>query len=307
MTRVHTWQLFGLSVLVWGTTWYAITFQVGRVDPEVGVAYRFALASLTILSCARFGKLSVSLPARDHVFVALQGSFMYGLAYLCIYHAERYLPSGIVAVGYSASPLISGLCARLLWSAPLTARFVVGGLLGLCGVALLFWREIAVTSASNETVRGALLTMGGVLLSAVGSLAASRNRERGLSFWPALGWGMGYGAATCAVAAWLKDASFTLPTAPSWWISLLHLSLLGSVVAFACFLKLQERIGPGRAGAVGVMTPVLALTVSIALEGYQADLNTAAGVALALLGNVLMLVQAPARTKSATDAHPLRS
>jgi len=299
MTRVQSWHLFSISVLVWGTTWYAITFQVGRVAPEVGVSYRFALASLTILACLRFSQRRERLLLRDHAFVALQGSFMYGLAYLCIYHAERYLPSGVVAVGYSASPLISGLCARLLWSAPLTTRFVVGGLLGLGGVALLFWREIATTSASAETVRGALLTMGGVLLSAVGSLAASRNRARGLPFWPALGWGMGYGACTCALAAWLTGAHFTLPAAPSWWISLLHLSLLGSVLAFACFLKLQERIGPGRAGAVGVMTPVLALSVSIALEGYQADLRTAAGAALALLGNVLMLLQAPAQTKNA--------
>ncbi len=35
--------------VTWGTTWFAITFQIGHVPPEVGVALRFALAGGTIL------------------------------------------------------------------------------------------------------------------------------------------------------------------------------------------------------------------------------------------------------------------
>jgi drug/metabolite transporter (DMT)-like permease len=48
-------------------------------------------------------------------------------------------------------------------------------------------------------------------------------------------------------------------------------------------------VGPGRSATVGVMTPLLALAVSMLLEGYRADAWTAAGVALAALGNALML------------------
>jgi drug/metabolite transporter (DMT)-like permease len=79
------------------------------------------------------------------------------------------------------------------------------------------------------------------------------------------------------------------PTAASWWWSLAYLSVAGTVVAFAGFLTLQQRLGPGKAATVGVMTPVVALAVSTALEGYRPDAHTAAGAALAILGNVLML------------------
>ena len=41
MTRFKTWQLFAVCVLSWGTTWHAITYQLGHNTPEVGVALRF--------------------------------------------------------------------------------------------------------------------------------------------------------------------------------------------------------------------------------------------------------------------------
>ena len=86
----------------------------------------------------------------------------------------------------------------------------------------------------------------------------------------------------------------------SWWLALLYLALAGSVLTFACFLTLQERIGPGPTGSVGVMTPLLALVLSMGFEGFRPDGLTLVGAALALLGNVLML--APGR-----DRRPVES
>jgi len=85
-----------------------------------------------------------------------------------------------------------------------------------------------------------------------------------------------------------------VPTAPSWWLSLAYLAFAGSVLTFACFLTLQDRVGVGAAGTVGVMTPLLALLVSIAFEGFRPDVLTAAGAGLAVAGNALMLI--PARS-----------
>ena len=38
MQRLSNAQLFAVCVLTWGTTWYAISFQIGHTPPEVGVA-----------------------------------------------------------------------------------------------------------------------------------------------------------------------------------------------------------------------------------------------------------------------------
>ena len=95
-----------------------------------------------------------------------------------------------------------------------------------------------------------------------------------------------------------------MPTAPSWWLSLAYLAFAGSVLTFACFLTLQDRVGVGAAGTVGVMTPLLALLVSIAFEGFRPDLLTAAGALLAVAGNALMLIPARSGRRAAPGGAP---
>ena len=289
MNRLATWQLFALCVLVWGTTWYAITWQIAELAPEFGVALRFALAGATILAFAAWRGERLRFGAREHARFALQGAFMYGVSYVCVYHAEQHVVSGLVAVGYSASPLIVSLGARAAFGSPLSARFLAGGLIGLLGVTLIFWPEIARAPAGGGTALGALFTIGAVLLSAVGSLSASRNRHHGLPFWPALGLGMLWGALASTLLALALGRAFVLPGNAAWWLSLLYLALAGSVLTFACYLTLQDRLGPGPAGTIGVMTPLLALVVSLLFEGYRPEPLTFAGAALALAGNVAML------------------
>ena len=38
--------LYAITVLVWGSTWFAITFQLGVVPVEWSLVYRFALAAV---------------------------------------------------------------------------------------------------------------------------------------------------------------------------------------------------------------------------------------------------------------------
>jgi len=291
--RLKTWQLFAICVVVWGTTWHAITYQLFDFSVESGVALRFALAGLAVLAYCRWRGVPLGLSLADHGALALQGVFLYGVSYVCVYHAERFVPSGLVAVGYSAAPLLAGVGAALLFGASLSRRFVFGGLLGLCGVVVIFWTEITRTSGSERAALGALFTVASVLLSAVGSLVASRNRQRGVTLWPAMGFGMLYGAIAAAIVAVALGRGIVLPTAASWWLSLVYLAFAGSILTFACFLTLQDRVGPGPTGTVGVMTPLLALVVSLGFEGFRPDALTAAGAALAVAGNALMLTRAP--------------
>jgi drug/metabolite transporter (DMT)-like permease len=300
--RFRTWQLFAICVLIWGTTWFAITLQIGHLPPEVAVAMRFGLAGGVVLGMCALRGLPMRFGLRDHALLWLQGGFMFGLSYICFYHAEKHVVSGLVAVGSSASALASGIGARLAFGTRLGTRFVLGGLLGIAGVALIFWPEFGIANAAGggndgntdggidgRTALGAALTVAAVVFSAIGSLTASRNRRNGLPFWPSLGFGMLYGAGTAAAVALAQGTSFALPDALSWWLSLIYLSLAGSVMTFACFLTLQERLGPGPSGTVGVMTPLIALLVSLVFEAFEPDAFTFAGAALAVIGNALML------------------
>jgi drug/metabolite transporter (DMT)-like permease len=254
--------------------------------------------------------MNLRFARRDHLLLAFQGLMMFGVSYVCVYHAERHLPSGLVAVGYSAAPLVAGLGAQALFGLPVTARFVGGGLLGLLGVGLMFWPEFGKAAAGvasqaqgagalgaeSSVAAGAAFTVAAVCLSSCGSLAATRNRLRGLPFWPSLGFGMGYGGLATSLIAAGMGHSFMPPALLSWWVSLVYLAVVGTVISFACYLTIQERLGPGPSGSVGVMTPLLALGMSLLFESYRPDALTGAGVLLAVAGNVLMLRRAKAAT-----------
>jgi drug/metabolite transporter (DMT)-like permease len=304
MERLRTWQLFAICVVVWGTTWHAILYQLAAFPAELGVAVRFALAGIGALVAARWRGDRLALSLTDHGALALQGTFLYGLAYVSVYQAERFVPSGLVAVGYSASPLVSGIGAAALFGAPFGRRFVTGGLCGVGGVALMFVPELQRHDGTGDARLGAAFTVVAVLLSAVGSLTASRNRRRGVALLAAIAYGMLYGAVAAAVVGVALRGARTpaLPMAASWWISLLYLAFAGSVLAFACFLTLQDRIGVGRAGTVGVMTPLLALVVSLVFEGFRPTVLTVAGAALACAGNALMLRPGPSGRPAAAAA-----
>jgi drug/metabolite transporter (DMT)-like permease len=288
MHKLPTWLLFVFATLIWGTTWHAIVYQIALLPPEVGVALRFALAALVVLGFCVWRGERLALGTRTQSWLALQGVTMFSLSYIAVYHAERHVPSGLVAIGYSASPLINSVAATLLWGSALTPRFAVGGVVGVVGVALIFGPELAGMGGAAVAL-GALLTAGAVLLSSVGNLVAIHNHRRGVPFWPAFGCSLAWGALASFVFALALGQRLELPAAASWWLSLGYLALIGTVFAFACFLTLQQRVGAGPASTVGVMTPLIALVVSAAFENWRPGVPALAGIALALAGNALML------------------
>src|SRR5512137_1700402 len=287
--RATTPRLFALAAAIWSTTWFAITFQVAAAAPATGVAWRFAVAAALLAAfCLRTGR-SLRFPPRVHAGLALLGLFMFCLSYLAVYRAETLVVSGLVAVGYSASPLLNMAVSRLALGTPGSWTVALGGLLGMGGIALVFGHEVARAGASAATIAGAAFTVGAVLASSVGNVFAARLAREGLDVWQKMAWGMAYGAAGSAVAALATGAGLAVPLTFPFLASLLYLAVLGSIAAFAAYLTLLERVGAARAGYVGVITPVVALAVSGVAEGFRWGPITWAGVAVVVAGNVVML------------------
>ncbi len=282
-------RAFAVCVVIWSTTWLAITFQLGEVAPEASVAWRFGLAALVAAGICRWRRLRLCLPLRDHALLVPFGLTMFCLGYIAVYRAELILVSGLVAVGYAVSPLVNMVASRVGLGTAMTARHAAAGLLGVAGVALVFWPEVAGFSATPRAGHGVLLIAGAVLASAVGNVFATLLERRGLSVWQRLTWGMFYGAAGCLAAALLTGQRLGFSWTWPYVASLLYLALLGSVIAFAAYLVLLERAGAVQAGYVGVMVPIAALGVSAVFEQFSWGPWTVAGVLVAATGNVLVL------------------
>ncbi len=287
--RATTPRLFAAATAIWGTTWIAITFQLGRAPPEASVALRFALASALLLAWCRWRGHPLRLPARVHVELFLLGITMFCVSYLAVYRAETHLVSGLVAVGYSASPLVNAAISRVALGTPVTRGVVGGGLLGVAGIALVFWPELRRVEADPGVVVGALLVAVAVIASGVGNVFATRAGRHGVNVWQKMALGMAWGAGGSALAALAGGEGIWFSPNPAYVASLLYLALFGSVLAFAAFLTLLGRVGHARAGYVGVMTPVVALVISGVWEGLAWGPATFAGVAVVVLGNLVVL------------------
>jgi drug/metabolite transporter (DMT)-like permease len=106
-----------------------------------------------------------------------------------------------------------------------------------------------------------------------------------------MAWGMLYGSLFSLGVVFATGKPLAFEATPAYVLSLVYLSVLGSIAAFAAFLTLLGRIGAARAGYIGVMVPIVALVISAALEGFRWHWLTLAGIAVSVFGNVLMLRQ----------------
>jgi drug/metabolite transporter (DMT)-like permease len=294
--------LYAVCVLIWGTTWFAITAQIAVLAPEPGVAIRFGLAACVLFAFCRWRGIGLRFPARTHAWFVAQGLASFSASYICIYAAERYVVSGVVAVGYAAAPLVMLVLARVFLRTPMSGRIAVGGVAGLAGVALIFGHEFARLAASPTVLWGATLTAAAVLLSGLGTIAAARYHRLGVHGWAPLAWGMGYGAVASALAAVARGRPWGWAWTAPFLGSLAYLVLMGSVAAFGAYYALVRRIGPAKAGYNGVVTPVVALAVSSMMEGFAWTGATVAGVTLAIVGNVVAMWPTGARRPEAVES-----
>jgi drug/metabolite transporter (DMT)-like permease len=282
-------QLFAACVLIWGSTWLAITFQLGKVAAEASVFYRFLLASALVFAYCRVRRLPLRYSPREHAWIALFGVLMFSVSYIFVYYAEEHVVSGLVAVGYSASPLLGMLGMRAFFGTPMTRRLAAGSVLGIVGIALVFAPEFARLQEGGNPLLGAIYTAIAVLVSALGAMVAHRNQEAQLPLWQSMAWGMLYGAIFSLAITLASGRRLGFEATPAYVLSLLYLTILGTIVAFAGYLTLLKRIGAARSGYIGVMVPIVALVISAAFEGFRWHPLTWVGIAVSVLGNVIIL------------------
>jgi drug/metabolite transporter (DMT)-like permease len=288
--RTSNPALFLTSALIWGSTWLAITYQLGVVPPEISVAYRFALASACLVLWCVISGAPLRFSWRDHAFLAAFGATLFGLNYIAVYWAEQYVASGLVAIVFSTIVFMNPIGARFAFGVPLTVRTLVAAALGVAGIALLFLPELDAARHGGSAALGIVFAFAGTVIATVGNLIAVRNHNAGLPTFPATAWGMAYGTLTAVLAAAATGVPWTFDARLPYVASLLYLALFGSVVAFGAYLTLLKRIGAGPAAFVNVIVPIVALLLSTLFEGYRWTWVAGLGVMLAVIGNWLALM-----------------
>lgn len=284
-------SLYGITVLIWGTTWIAITYQLGVVPPELSVAYRFALAALLVFLWAWIRGHRLRFALSTHLLLAVMGACMFCFNFYFFYLAAAYLTSGLLAVVFSTAAVMNIINGRVLLGRRSEPRTLLGATLGILGVAALFWPEVRSLDLGDSGMVGLLLSLAGTFCFSLGNIASAWAQTEGLPVLACNAWGMAYGAAIMLLVTLLGGASITFDPGFAYVSSLLYLALFGSVIAFGAYLTLLGRIGADRAAYATVLFPLVALAISTFVEDYVWSAAALLGVVLVLAGNLLILTR----------------
>jgi len=286
---VNNAMLYLITVLVWGSTWFAIEFQLGVVAPEVSLVYRYAGASLLLFAWSRFRGLSLRFAWRQHVWFVLLGFLLFGLNYILAYRAQIYITSALTAIAFSTLVWMNIVNARLFFGVRAGRRVLFGAMLGVAGIFTLFMPQIGELTFSDSVFFGSFLSILGALVASFGNMASQAAQRARLPVVQSNAWGMFYGALITATIALAEGHEFVFDTSPAYIVSLLYLTVFGSIIAFGAYLTLLGRIGAHKAGYAMVMFPVVALVLSAFFEGLEVDATIVVGTLLVLAGNLFVL------------------
>ncbi len=281
--------LYLISVMIWGSTWFAIEFQLGEVDPAVSIAYRYLLAAVLLFGWVRLKGLPLAFGWRAHVWFALLGACLFSVNYMFAYYAQVHITSALSAVAFSSLLWMNILLSRVIYGVRADASVLLGAVLGIAGIVILFAPRIEVASFDDGVMIGSVLAMSGAFVASCGNMVSLKTQSLKLPVLQSNAWGMSYGAVLTALFAFLTGQTFNFEMSAGYVISLVYLSVFGSVVAFWAYLTLLGRIGANKAGYAVVMFPVVAMVLSIAFEGLRLDLPIVLGMVLVAAGNVFVL------------------
>ena len=281
--------LYGIVVLVWGTSWIAMANQIDVVPAVITGIYRFSLAAGAMFLWALIGKHPLRFPLKVHVRLLLLGIFIFSSNFVLFYYAASYMASGLMAVIFSTASLINIALTAIVFGERPSRLGVIGALLGFSGIGLIFWPEIAANMGKEGILIGLALGLAGTLCFCTGNMLTVANKKLNLPLVSSNAWGMFYGTVWLTFLALVLDVPFLVDTSFKYWAAMGWLVIMASVVAFWSYMTLLNNIGPARAGYLTVLFPIVALGISTIFEGYQWTLPGMAGLAAIIAGNILVM------------------
>jgi drug/metabolite transporter (DMT)-like permease len=284
---------FIIITVVWGSTWTVIRGQLSDVPPQWSVTYRFIIAAMAMALVATMKGESLRIGARGIAAALFLGFTQFCVNFNGVYLAERHITSGVVATVFALLMIPSSLLAWAFLGQRPSKRFAWSSLVAVAGIVLLFVHELRAHRAdSGQVVSGIGLTLVGMLGASVANVVQARPEIRRYPLFAMLAWSMAAGALIDGTIAFVMTGPPVFDATAGYWLGVLYLSLIGSVLTFSLYYPVVRIIGPAKASYSSVLVPIIAMGFSTWLEHYRWTGLTVAGALLALGGMAAALSRA---------------
>lgn len=244
--------------LIWGSTYLFNKILVGELPPFflAGVRFFFAGTIIFLIAALRGG---LKKPTKKQVL----NSVFAGVLFLtigngCAVWALQYIDSSLEALLISTQPLVLIIMLYFLESKPISAKSIIGVLLGIIGIYLL---------VSQEGINGGedkWYGIGAVFVALAcwgyGSIFVSKAELPKNSFLKS-GYQMIFGGALMLMISFIGETGqeniFNLSELAIW--SMIYLIIFGSIIAFTAFNYLLLSVSPEKVATSTYINPIVAM------------------------------------------------
>jgi drug/metabolite transporter (DMT)-like permease len=276
-----TAALLALGAL-WGGSFLFIRVAVPSLGPLLLMELRVGIASVALVLFAAAVGRRPKLRARWRQFLLI-GTLNAAIPFTLIAAAEIHLTASLAAILNSTTVMFAAVAAAVWSRDPLTARKVVGIVLGVIGVAVLVgWDPVEL----DGTV---LLSVGAMLAASLSYGISAVYVKRTFVGVPPLG--MAIGQLTGATVVLFPFAALSVPgeSPPvAATASVLALALLSTALAYLFYFRLITNVGPTSTVTVTLLVPVFGLLFGVLFLDEPFGPGTLAGLGI-VLGSVVLV------------------
>jgi drug/metabolite transporter (DMT)-like permease len=275
------------ACILWSSTFLFIKVGLAEIQPFTFASLRLVIALCVLAPVSARLDSWRSLTAGDAGVIASAGVLLLGINYALLFWGAQFIPSGLVAIIQSGTPLLALVFGWGFGLEQPTGRKVAALALGIAGAIAIFGTEASAAGAA--ALAGCLAVFGS---SASVAFAYVALKKRGARSSPLM-------IATLQSASGLIPLAMLAvmvegrPAAGEWsikaWTALLYLALCASVLAFWLNYWLLERMDASAMLMMGVAEVPIAVVLTAIVLGERLPVGTIAGALCILTAVVLRL------------------
>lgn len=286
--RLRLGLSFGLVYFFWGSTYLAILIAVRHFPAPVLGALRFLISGTLMLGwCALSGK-KVAVSRGDFLRLLLIGVLLLVGGNTVLAWAEESINSGLAAMIVAVVPIWIALIEALFGGVRLNRLGWTGLLLGIGGLFVLLWPEIANGSAiGRRDLFASLGLMLGSLSWAIGSVL-SRRFKLGVGPFAATGWEMALAGGANSLIALSTGGFRHADWSRTGWLAVGYLVTFGSLVGFTAYIWLLEHVPTPKVATYAYVNPVVAVFLGWLIGGERIDRYMLLGMAVIIAAVILV-------------------
>lgn len=269
-------------IFIWSTTPLAIKFSNESLSPFAAIGLRMLLA-LVLLAVLVHGWKRHSRLKRAHWKIYLAAGFGIFPNMLVVYMAAQYIASGMIAVMFALSAIVTGILAMLLLGEKSFNRERIAGIaLAFAGLVVIFFRQM---NLGDSAVFGLLLMLLSVCLFSISQVAVKYYQRYHAIDALEQTYGALWFSVPGLVLCWgMFDASLPAQISRHSLWAVIYLALVGSLLGFVAYYFVLSRLSVTIVALIPLITPAAALWLGSVMLDEPVQMPLMLGSMLILIG-----------------------